>query len=327
MLSAVLEIYHQDDDEDEDHQRSITVSRTLISGVSRFLNERIHFAEDRISFSTLLHTSYAYFTWEHLRSFVKWLSHQNIVPEVAEHHDDLFYLWELGREFEVPKFQDDILQYLCNDGQFYKQLNAWAILRLFNRVTRNGWGPIQGHKLLRFCLDIVTFQGPKTQLFKQLIEQGGPLAILVAEDAIDFSLKKAVSADWISLRWEEDPRLPGKLHRYLMIQVSEAEEESDESGESTAEGPVEPSNEDEEKVGEIAHQGPEHSAGADNDNKVHSDDVEQSDDPTSDSDWETITDEEEEIQLDAKRAVLTWMGPVGSHKATLAYEGFPASRM
>lgn len=136
-----------------------------------------------------------------------------------------------------------------------------------------------------------------------------------------------MSADWIPLRWEEDPSLPDKLHHYLMIQVPEAEEESDESGESTAEGSVEPSTGEEGKSQDIARQGPEHSGGADNDNTVHLDDIQHSDNSTSDSDWETITDDEEEIQLNAKRPVLTWLGPVGSHKATLACEDFPASRM
>lgn len=167
---------------------------------------------------------------------MKWLSYQSIVTEVAEHHGDLFHRWELGRKLDVPRFQDDVLQCLCQSVEFYDQINAKAISWLFDRVTGNGWGRIQGHKLLRFSLDMVAFQGPKTQLFKQLIEQGRPLAFSVAQDAIDFSLKKAVSADWIPLRWQEDPSLPGKLHRYLMIQVPEVEEESDESGEGTAEG-------------------------------------------------------------------------------------------
>jgi len=59
-----------------------------------------------------------------------------------------------------------------------------------------------GNKLLRFCLDVVAFMRPTSENFGELIRQGEKMALLVAQDAVEFSLKMAVGPDWVPLRWE-----------------------------------------------------------------------------------------------------------------------------
>jgi hypothetical protein len=72
----------------------------------------------------------------------------------------------------------------------------------------SGLKSIDEHKFLRFCLDVLAFDGPsvngKEELLEKLVKRGGDLAVLVATEAVGYALA-----------WNMDPRLfplSGKLN-------------------------------------------------------------------------------------------------------------------
>lgn len=152
--------------------------------------------------------------WNYLKLFIKWIKTHKIRTKIADKRIGYEILWEFGRELKAPTYQNAVMTHLCEDDDFFQRILAKDILRLYKRVSKDGVD-IHEHMFLRFCLDVVIFPGNRS-LFRKIVVLGGPLAVLVAEEAIDYAHCLAADPSDLPLGGRLDPTHNNQLHHYLL---------------------------------------------------------------------------------------------------------------
>ena len=153
-------------------------------------------------------------SWNHLKLFITWIKTGKVKRKIGNQRISFQVLWEFGREIQAPKYQNALLTHLCENDDFFQRILADDILCLYERVGKSGMD-IHEHQFLRFCLDVVVFPGNR-YLWRKVIELGGPLAMLVAEEAMDYAHYLATDPSKLPLGGRFDPTHPDQIHYYLL---------------------------------------------------------------------------------------------------------------
>jgi hypothetical protein len=99
---------------------------------------------------------------------------------------------------------------------FYEQVTAADMLWLYSRIADDDdFKSFDDHKMFRFCLGVISFDAPE-ELWKDLIRQGGDLAVMVAEDVFEDDTDE--EGNFLPGRRDFDPTNPRNIHLYLEIE-------------------------------------------------------------------------------------------------------------
>ena len=168
--------------------------------------------------------------------FVKWTKQPSAtIPEDSDLDvnpvENHLKLWELGRKLQAPAFQNAVMKNMIYLTDFFEQVTAADMSWLHSRIADDAdFKSFDDHKMFKFCLDAVSFDAPE-ELWKDLIRQGGDLAVMVAEDVIedytdDHGNLSARSRDI-------DPTNPSNIHWYLEAEGAQHAKALEDDGEDS----------------------------------------------------------------------------------------------
>jgi hypothetical protein len=158
--------------------------------------------------------------WPAFNIFIRWV--EDGVIQRQHGNQILAYpiLWEFGRIFQAPTYQNAVLRQLIIEDDFFQRISSEAISWTYQQFLVSGLKSIDEHKFLRFCLDVVAFDGPsvdgKDGLLEKLVKKGGDLAVLVATEAVGYALAWNMDPRLLPLGGKLDPTHTSQMHHYLV---------------------------------------------------------------------------------------------------------------